>query len=751
MRENECFLLLAALLSSSALVWGTKQAGHHHGLLPTDVECGPHEKKTGPISGNLAEVMEVPWVARLGYRRGAGAGTAFECGGALISRRYVLTAARCTQPNPPVTVRLGEHDLTSDLDCNCIGGGDICAPPVVDVDVEEAVAHPEYVSGGRRNDIALVRLARPVALTDAVAPVCLPAHLPAGQDPEDALPRRRRAYRLELTGWGRIGKGGSDSEQNILFKLELRTTNHSECAAKYSELPDRIDEARQMCGIGRDGRDVCSGDTGGPLTGAMPLAEHRVRAVLWGVVSFGPAECTASGVPAVFTRVTYYMPWIMSQLRPMIGAYSCKTLLRVVNKRLPAIRMEEEPVCIPALPPPPHTVSPTSPKFRAVHAQLGASCLCERDAMRGYEHLSLWLLLGAAAAVGVVEVQAAHLVRACAAHEFCVHIGKCKVLADMIRAPSREQKTRLKDALCGWETLEQPRVPWVCCPVLPESCGPVNTTDTTLSGRLWTAVEEFPWTVNLGFKKGSEPTEFQCEGALISARYVVTAAYCVKDWRGNTVNVVRLGEHDEATDPDCEKFGDDIRYCAPPVIEVGVEEAIQHPEYSANDKWNDIGLLRLKEAVAFSESVQPVCLPLPDYALEERTPYRVVVGWAGEHEEDGSTPDRSVPRRLRKIELKEMPHDDCVATFSKISTTIQLKQALQLCVVSNKPGQNFCEGFGGGPFTIVTRRYDGDIEKRRSVLEGIVGFGTFCEGKDVVTVFTRVAHYVPWILDNMRL
>ncbi|KAE8741045.1 Serine Protease [Frankliniella occidentalis] len=564
MRENECFLLLAALLSSSALVWGTKQ-GHHHGLLPTDVECGPHEKKTGPISGNLAEVMEVPWVARLGYRRGAGAGTAFECGGALISRRYVLTAARCTQPNPPVTVRLGEHDLTSDLDCNCIGGGDICAPPVVDVDVEEAVAHPEYVSGGRRNDIALVRLARPVALTDAVAPVCLPAHLPAGQDPEDALPRRRRAYRLELTGWGRIGKGGSDSEQNILFKLELRTTNHSECAAKYSELPDRIDEARQMCGIGRDGRDVCSGDTGGPLTGAMPLAEHRVRAVLWGVVSFGPAECTASGVPAVFTRVTYYMPWIMSQLRP---------------------------------------------------------CLCERDAMRGYEHLSLWLLLGAAAAVGVVEVQA-----------------------------------------------------------------------------------------------GSEPTEFQCEGALISARYVVTAAYCVKDWRGNTVNVVRLGEHDEATDPDCEKFGDDIRYCAPPVIEVGVEEAIQHPEYSANDKWNDIGLLRLKEAVAFSESVQPV----------------------------------SVPRRLRKIELKEMPHDDCVATFSKISTTIQLKQALQLCVVSNKPGQNFCEGFGGGPFTIVTRRYDGDIEKRRSVLEGIVGFGTFCEGKDVVTVFTRVAHYVPWILDNMRL
>lgn len=54
-----------------------------------------------------------------------------------------------------VSVRLGEHDQTTDRDCHPELG---CAPPAMDFEVERVISHPQYVKDDLRNDIALVRL-----------------------------------------------------------------------------------------------------------------------------------------------------------------------------------------------------------------------------------------------------------------------------------------------------------------------------------------------------------------------------------------------------------------------------------------------------------------------------------------------------------------------------------------------------------------------------------------------------------------
>lgn len=113
------------------------------------------------MGGERARLGEFPHQALLGYPSETNQ-IEFKCGGSLISKRFVLTAAHCSKGvDNPTVVRLAELDLAVEDDDQ------------VDFDVEQIIKHPKYSQKQAYNDIALVKLAQDVLFTKMLRPACL--------------------------------------------------------------------------------------------------------------------------------------------------------------------------------------------------------------------------------------------------------------------------------------------------------------------------------------------------------------------------------------------------------------------------------------------------------------------------------------------------------------------------------------------------------------------------------------------------
>ncbi|KAF2881997.1 hypothetical protein ILUMI_24178 [Ignelater luminosus] len=71
----------------------------------------------------------------------------------------------------------------------------------------------------------------------------------------------------------------------------------------------------QICAGGKKGENVCKGDSGSSLMYRDRMADTE-NWVTVGVVSFGLHRCALENVPAVFTRVTEYIQWILDNIEP---------------------------------------------------------------------------------------------------------------------------------------------------------------------------------------------------------------------------------------------------------------------------------------------------------------------------------------------------------------------------------------------------------------------------------------------------
>ncbi|XP_067644250.1 collagenase-like [Eurosta solidaginis] len=227
-------------------------------------------------NGQTAAANQFPYQAGLLLFDGENWGF---CGGSLISKEWVLTAAHCTLNAVRGLVYLGSitrFDRTVRLE----------------VDKCDIKGHPEYDMETKINDIALIKIPA-VKYSAAIKPVSLPkcsASYPTYVDET-----------VVASGWGRTSDTSTSCSPVLQF-ANLKVIPNEVCAEEYGSI--KIGSG-MVCTSTVNRIGICVGDSGGPLV----LASSKRQI---GIISFYSHKGCESDSPAGHTRVTSYLDWIQA-------------------------------------------------------------------------------------------------------------------------------------------------------------------------------------------------------------------------------------------------------------------------------------------------------------------------------------------------------------------------------------------------------------------------------------------------------
>ncbi|XP_078599459.1 uncharacterized protein LOC144874781 [Branchiostoma floridae x Branchiostoma japonicum] len=236
------------------------------------------------IGGSPAVTGAWPWLVQLKKVNT----NAPYCGAVLIDSQWVATAAHCIVGMGfhlyPEMLKLlvGKHYLTENS----------YDPHEQVRTVSGIIVHSQYNQYTVKNDIALVKMNRPVEFAHGgINFICLPEF-------GEKFSEHSTCY---TAGWGLTEE---NAQSHVIQEVKLPIVPHATCnkpSSYNSYVTDKMLCAGKMAG----GVDTCQGDSGGPLV----CEKADGRWYLVGITSWGRG-CGEPNYPGVYTKVSAYMDWI---------------------------------------------------------------------------------------------------------------------------------------------------------------------------------------------------------------------------------------------------------------------------------------------------------------------------------------------------------------------------------------------------------------------------------------------------------